>query len=509
MEKNVILAALLSALLLAVYSEAVLKPQVRARQAQPTAGTTGSSATATTPPILQARASWVPALGEEPTHVLRGNLVHVTVGERSGAIRNVVMDGFEGPVAGQALEISHQFPLFAVDDAGAASSPWQVVRRESGLLELERVGTTGQEQLSYLVGDEERIVHVRYARTGELRAEKRGLIATWTRADSTAGNQNILELIALEDNQKHRKYRGPFKAPKDVPRGTLLTALSERYFSSCIRTDRAVQVRALPTQDSMIATSLTASGEEEFKADLYFGPRDYFYLKRAGFERAFPIGVLGQIGLILLALLGWIGGITNNYGIAVILFSIAVTCLTAPFTIVSFRSMKRMQALKPHMDKIMAQHKDDPKRANERVFALYKEHKVNPLGGCLPILLQMPIFFALIQAISHYVGLRGKPFLWIKDLSMPDRFAQLPFSLPFFGNELNMLPFVMAAAMYFQTKLSQKNMAGAESSPTANMMAGPLMPIIFTAMLYHFPAALVLYWITNSVMSMAWYRLAK
>ncbi|MEK6600957.1 MAG: membrane protein insertase YidC, partial [Candidatus Binatota bacterium] len=224
---------------------------------------------------------------------------------------------------------------------------------------------------------------------------------------------------------------------------------------------------------------------------------------------AFPIGILGQIGLILLTALSFVAGITKNYGVAIILFSAAITSAMAPFTVLSFKSMKKMQELKPQIDRLMAQHKSDQTRANKEVFGLYKQHRVSPLSGCLPMLLQMPIFIAMFQAMSHFIELRGRSFLWIKDLSLPDRLAHLPFSIPLIGNEFNLLPIIMAAVMYVQSRMSQVTTAQGQNNPAMKMMSGPAMSIVFGFMFYQFPSGLVLYWLTNSVTSLAWYRMAK
>ena len=133
------------------------------------------------------------------------------------------------------------------------------------------------------------------------------------------------------------------------------------------------------------------------------------------------------------------------------------------------------------------------------------------MSGCLPLFLQMPIFIALFQAITHYIELRGASFLWIKDLSLSDRAGILPFHLPIFGNELNVLPLIMACAMFLQTKLQSRATGGtgAQQDPTAKLLQGPFMAIMFGVMFYHFPAGLVLYWLTNNLVSIVLYRLAK
>jgi YidC/Oxa1 family membrane protein insertase len=337
----------------------------------------------------------------------------------------------------------------------------------------------------------------------------------WARADALAGQHNRLEAFALQTgNNKHKHFGGPWKKMKNVPRGTKLMALAERYFCQIVRVDHERDdILLVPATGELLATEIHRKPSESMdrlSTTIYVGPRDFFHLKKSGFSDAFPIGIIGQIGLVLLLFLSWLASIAHNYGVAIILFSLAVTAMTAPFTLMSFRSMRKMQELKPRIDRLMEQHKSDPKRMNQEVFALYKEHRVSPLGGCLPMLLQMPIFIALFQGISHYIELRGASFLWIKDLSLPDRVAQLPFSVPLLGSEVNVLPAIMAIAMYLQTQASQKSMgSSAANNPTAQMMSGPLMPIVFFVMFYHFPAGLVLYWLTNSLSSMALYRLSS
>jgi len=269
-------------------------------------------------------------------------------------------------------------------------------------------------------------------------------------------------------------------------------------------------VRRLPAPEGIaaIVSQIEAEPSAEHQLIAYVGARDYFRMKRAGFEKAFPIGTLGQIGLILLTVLGWIAGIVKNYGIAIILFSVLITSAMAPMSLMGFRSMKKMQELKPKVDRLMAQHKDDPKRANQEIFSLYREHRVSPMSGCLPMMLQIPIFMAMFNAISHFIQLRGQSFLWIRDLSQPDRIAHLPISLPIFGSDINLLPLIMAGAMFLQTKMSQGNVKPDPSNPSASMMSSPLMSVMFGVMFYQFPAGLVLYWLTNSLTSLAYYRAA-
>ena len=157
--------------------------------------------------------------------------------------------------------------------------------------------------------------------------------------------------------------------------------------------------------------------------------------------------------------------------------------------------------MQPKVEALRKANKDNPQKMNKEIMELYKEHKVNPLGGCLPLLLQMPIFFALYNALMRSIVLKGAKFLWIKDLSEPDRLWIFPASwpnLPILGNELNILPIIMAIGMFVQQKISSISSGGAAAEQQKIMLI--LMPIIFGLIFYRMPSGLVLYWFVNSLL---------
>ena len=163
-----------------------------------------------------------------------------------------------------------------------------------------------------------------------------------------------------------------------------------------------------------------------------------------------------------------------------------------PLTMKSYQASKAMRVLQPKMKELQATYKSDPKRLNAEMLNLYKSHKVNPLSGCLPMLLQLPIFWALYQTLNSTYELRKAPFvLWINDLSAPD----LLFSVQ--GFPIRVLPLLMGAAMYFQQKLS-----GVSMDQSQKMMLY-MMPVIFTVIFWNFASGLVLYWLINSVLTIA------
>ncbi|MDD5614387.1 MAG: membrane protein insertase YidC [Candidatus Omnitrophica bacterium] len=186
--------------------------------------------------------------------------------------------------------------------------------------------------------------------------------------------------------------------------------------------------------------------------------------------------------------------LTRNYGLAIIVLALFFNMLFAPLTIKSYRSMKKMQGLQPHMQALKEQYKDNPQAINKEMMALYKQHNVNPMGGCLPMLLQIPVFIALYNTLMRSYELKNATFLWVKDLSVPDKLLTLPQALPFIGSDFNLLPVLMAVLMFVQQKMSPTPKSSGAAMPSLWFL-----PIIFGVIFYKFPAGLVLYWFTNSL----------
>jgi YidC/Oxa1 family membrane protein insertase len=231
---------------------------------------------------------------------------------------------------------------------------------------------------------------------------------------------------------------------------------------------------------------------------IYLGPQETKFITNVNPEWAAIVhfGTFDIISQVLLKLLEIFHGIARNWGLAIIILSIAIYFALYPLSLKQMRSMKEMQALQPRIEELRKTHKDNPQKLNKEIMELYREHKVNPLGGCLPLLLQMPIFFALYQALLRSISLKGAAFLWIKDLSEPDKLFVLPTSLPILGNEVNLLPILMMIGMFIQQKLTMNSGAGGDKEQQKIMLI--VFPLIFGFIFYHMPAGLVLYWFVNS-----------
>lgn len=224
---------------------------------------------------------------------------------------------------------------------------------------------------------------------------------------------------------------------------------------------------------------------------VYLGPLQYSIVKSYGvnLERMMNFGwaIIRPISKGVLWCLTMLFGIIPNYGMVIVVFSILVKILVYPLTKKSYQSMKQMQKVQPIMQEIREKYKDDPQRMNQEVMKLYREHGVNPLGGCLPMLLQMPLLYALFIIFRSTIELRGAPFFgWITDLSRPDTIFTLPFSIPFYGDGVNVLPLFMGVTMFLQQKMTVQD-------PKQKAMVY-FMPVFFTFLFNTFPSGLNLYY---------------
>lgn len=227
---------------------------------------------------------------------------------------------------------------------------------------------------------------------------------------------------------------------------------------------------------------------------LYLGPLEYNTLKSVnqgldklimssgGYERFFR-----WFSIIILVSLKFLNQFISNYGIVIIVFSILIKIILYPLTHKSYVSMKKMSLVQPLMTELREKYKSDPQRLNKEMMKLYKDHGVNPLGGCLPMLLQMPLLIGLFIVFRSTIELRGAEFIWwISDLSKPDIIFSLPFSIPIYGNYVTLLPIVMALSMFLQQKSTM-------SDPRQKMMMY-FMPVFFLLLFNTFPSGLNLYY---------------
>jgi len=243
---------------------------------------------------------------------------------------------------------------------------------------------------------------------------------------------------------------------------------------------------------------IPAAGHLRYNYQVYFGPKRITTLRAAGhdLERIVNFGWFDKLARPALYLLNFFYSYVGNYGIAIILVTVLIKILFWPIAQKGLKSMKNMQKIQPKMAKLKEKYKNDSARLNQEMMGLYKTYKVNPLGGCLPMVLQIPVFFALYKVLLQSIELRHAPFmLWVTDLSAPDR-LMIGMDIPYLGG-IPVLTLLMGGSMFLQQKMTP---SPADATQAKIMM---FLPVIFTFMFLNFASGLVLYWLVNNLLSIA------
>jgi YidC/Oxa1 family membrane protein insertase len=328
-----------------------------------------------------------------------------------------------------------------------------------------------------------------------------------SRVSQVAG-RNFREANTLIDGKVWRVAKA--KSPQQREGEISWTALKNRYFALIMKPledVNAVTVKdfgdnELMTQIKTSRISLKSGQETRQEYLFYAGPLLETTIAPISEDMTGVInyGFFGAVSKVLLSILRFFHSWTHNWGISIIFLTILINLLLFPLAIKSFTSMHRMKKIQPHIQKLRELHKDNPQKLNKETMELYKKYNVNPLGGCLPLLLQMPIFIALYQGLIRSIELRGASFLWIKDLARPDG-VPIPFTLPLIGNSINVLPLLMVIMMVVQQKITQgKATEISEDQANQQRIMMMTMPLLFGFMFYNMPSGLVLYWLVNTIL---------
>jgi YidC/Oxa1 family membrane protein insertase len=286
-------------------------------------------------------------------------------------------------------------------------------------------------------------------------------------------------------------------------------ALESRYFMTSVIPvrEQAAAVRLSTFPDNGVEAqylepeqAIDPGSRLTFEFLLFFGPKSMGAVKQAGhgLERIIDFGYFDFLAKPCLWLMNYLYNIIPNYGVAIIILTILSKILLWPLGTKSYKSMNQMKKLQPLIKEIRDKYKDDRKKMNEEVMRLHRTYNINPLGGCLPMVVQIPVFFALYRMLDQAIELRHAHFFgWINDLSAPDRLGHFDFAIPFMEPPygIPVLTLIMGATMLWQQKMTP-----ATGDPTqAKMMM--LMPVVFTFIFINFSSGLVLYWLVNNVLS--------
>ncbi|HHT9138219.1 MAG TPA: membrane protein insertase YidC [Candidatus Wunengus sp. YC60] len=337
---------------------------------------------------------------------------------------------------------------------------------------------------------------------------------------------DMAAVIGLDVGNKRTKLL--HTAPKGFPSrnesvGIVWAGSTNKYFATILKPASSDQVASINEQAfdalGMLSNEKADSGDfmvslqtNKFRIPphqsvthsyLYFmGPKKEEVLAQYDtLDALLSYGWLTLISKALLAFLNAVHRVIPNYGISIIILTIIIKAILFPLTRKSQLSMFRMQQLQPMINQMKEKYKHDKQRMGKEQMLLFKKYGANPMSGCLPMLLQLPVFFALFRTLQLSFEMRQAPFLlWVNDLSRPDTLLHFAFSIPFIGNTLNILPLIMTAASFAQMKLTPKAPA-ADPQAQAQQKMMSFMPIIFAFILYHMPSGLTVYWTTSTVFS--------
>ncbi len=261
-----------------------------------------------------------------------------------------------------------------------------------------------------------------------------------------------------------------------------------------VRGEGAAQFGTGITGSAAYSVGIVQPGSEAgLDVQFYVGPKEFKRLQSLGNSQdlVMQFGFFGFFSKLLLAFMYAIYAVVPSWGWAIVIMTICIKLLFWPLTAKASQSQKRMSKIQGPMAELKEKYKDNPQKMQQETLKLFKEHQVNPLAGCLPILIQMPVFLGLFYMLRTASELRYEPFLWVADLSQPDTVAQI------MGFPINILPLIMGATMFLQMQMMP-------TSPTADPMQQKifkLMPLIFLVFLYNFASGLCLYWTMQNILT--------
>ena len=318
-----------------------------------------------------------------------------------------------------------------------------------------------------------------------------------------AGSQRTLHFDLALNKLVEQAPKSASKGPLSASGNFSFAGIADVYFAAVFLAEGNSGMQQVtfgdtvrtPHEQTPMALSGVAVGDGPVnRFEVFVGPKDIDLLKKINpkLESVVDFGWMAFLAKPLFLIVNYVNDtLVHNFGWAIVLVTVAINFILFPLKLSNMKSMKKMQALKPQIDAINAKFKNiglrDPKKGeqNEEVMALYKKHGVNPMGGCLPMLLQMPFFFAFYKVFTVSVEMRGAPWLWVTDLSQPEHW------------EIKILPLVMIASQFIMQKMTPQ--AAGDPAQQKMMM---FMPLVFGFMFYNFPSGLVLYYLTSNLVSM-------
>ena len=452
---------------------------------------------------------------------LETDLLSVTLSNRGGGVRSWQLKRYEERVGlvdlvGAVPEEGAPLPLAASIQGGEGiMGLYRIVERPSGSPTAPQRVVMEFQEASGLLLEKTIILHPgRYLADVQIRLKNKGPVATgaplrlqWGPGFRVEAKNSAAEPASpaawIDGKLVHPNAE---EADRDLTQpGTVgWTALQDRYFAAALIpvAPDALSFAAKDAEGRPLVgllypeTTIAPGGEKMVEMQLYAGPKEIKRLREAGhnLRDLVNLGWFDFLAWPALYFLQFLNGFIGNYGVAIIMITVIQKIVFYPLAQKSHKSMQAMQALQPKMQAIKEKYKNNPQKINQETMDLYKKQGVNPVSGCLPMLIQIPIFIALYNALSSSVELWHAPFaLWISDLSAPDTL----FSIPIAGDAfpVRALALIMGISMFIQQKMTPVGM-----DPRQAKMMLYMMPVMFTFIFWGMPSGLVLYWLVNNVL---------
>ncbi|HSV42950.1 MAG TPA: YidC/Oxa1 family insertase periplasmic-domain containing protein [Candidatus Bathyarchaeia archaeon] len=510
MEKRIIFSFLLCFLVLLLWQKMFPEqPVVVAPKATQT--TENKELTEETQGLFQKQEEEMTRPVYEEMVVLKNEKIEVGLIEKTGTIQRVLLQRNDVVLPVDAIAD------FKIGEEGEAI--YKILKNDGKEIVFSSIQGDFLIQKTYRLSDDDYLVYL------DVEVENRGMertsidplmksmVVNTSLLEETAENQREQNLLEYSINAGEKIIRKAVarkfshKENKTEPIAAQWVGFRNRYYCAIFKPNFSVTgYRTQALTEKRLALFLMGerrdlrSGEKAvFSNTIYFGPQNGKILSgyQMGLEKIhayFRLGFFDAIAKIIEDLMVLMHKIFPNWGVSIILVSFLIYLVMYPMTMKSMVSMRKMQSLQPKIVELREKHDKNPQKLNQEIMKLYAENKVNPLGGCLPLLLQMPIFICLYQVIWRSPVFNGAGFLWIQDLSAPDRLVVFSSKYPVIGNEFNLLPVLIVILMVFQQKMTTKNMVTTDPNQIAQQkMMLFVMPVMLFFFFYHIASGLSLY----------------
>ena len=500
--------ALVAAIL--ILSQIFLRPkQSPSQPAAPAPQPTQPTETIQSPPtfapaLAPAQGSPFPALAFEPAPesvvTLENDLVRVEFTSVGGEIRSAWMKRYRAELVPQGrslLGTALELPLGWVS---TEATPMEVTRTDSSVTFTARADSLTLMK-TYTLGEDYTLDHrvsVSSAVRGFVIDGMAGIAHTEKNVKGGLAHFHFYSKVGKKLNQTPA---AKLRAPKGACESAEWVGIKSKYFLfaviACGRTFDSTSAVTIDT-GRIGFNAVVKNPAQETQFTVYLGPLEYSRLRTfgLGLDNVVGLGWARPIALAMLWFLRLLHAVVRNWGLAIIVFAVLMKAIFYPLTRTQTKQMRQMQLLQPKLNELKVKYKNDPQKLNSETMQLYRLYKINPASGCLPLVIQLPVFWALYAVLANAIEMRGAPLgLWLNDLSEPDAlFGHLPQGLPMVGGAaIGLVPLLMGASSIIQTLIT--------STDKKNLAMTIIMPVFITLIFLNMPSGLQLYWFMYNVLS--------